>query len=721
MTARGERAGNTIERAGNFCLLVAAIAFPWGVFQQLTFGMTLVKVSGVLLIALALLDACVRRTSPWRRNGLEAPIALFATVCVLSLLWSRAPDATLSRITTYATYLVLFGAVLYFVRQPAQVEKLLLGMSFSAAAVSAVALLSAAGLLTPTHAAPIELYRAAEETFRASGVRRMVTASGDLNEGVFLLVIAFGFLLPYALSPLLMLRRRIGAAAALALLGAAVLLSMSRSGVLVVGVLTAVFVLTRPAGTQSTRARAVTVALVLAGLGVGGYLAFPRVVALFDRLTDLDAVYDSSDAGRLYGLLAAVQAIPHYALHGAGLNASDVLLAESPYAASLRGLTLHSLPLKIMLELGVVGLAAFLWLWSRAVRVVHRHWLAEPGPYARLAMGLTAVLFALLWITLVQPFDALSFYPFIAALAVSAGLPEQTQGERVSYKRLAVPAALLVAVVVLVNICMHEATAARVRSFAAAYNQGKYMLASGFADDAAASYEHALLTAAPPAGPPLQQRRFYPLAAELYQLPSLFRTSPPLMRTGDAMVPQAAAAYRLAQTRLSLTQTQPTQAALQSALDALPDYAAARQALADIYWDTGKPVAALLEYEQAAAEAAHPANAPFAEQAQRLLAEAEALAGSSKPGDAIQAAHAFRRLGLWGRALEQAAKVQGDDAATGDALFYTAVEAWRRHEWAEAEALLLKAVQGHERALYVDALETLRAERAGHEPGSERL
>lgn len=446
-------------------LLIIAISLPWELFQRTPImGLTLTKISGGLFIAIVIARALLTRSLRLPRTGIEAPVALFALACVVSALHSVDAAASWRLTFTYGTYALFVYALAMHIKDVKTARTLLFVLIVSTAAVGILTLACALGVATPTRADTIGPETEQTSSKLLPNVRRMVAASDDFNQGAFPPMMAFVAVLFLAQNGRLTRRQRAGLFVILLLCFVQMLVAVSRTTLAASALVLVLLVLSRLRERQwSSRG-------ILAGVAcfaVVIVVAFPYVDVLLTRLTTID----NSQAVRMYGYTAALSVLPEFWLWGAGLDAIDVPLSYSEYGPRLAGVTLHNLPLKMFIELGVVGLGAFLWLWYRAISLMYKHLVVgNDQDDTHLGAALIAMAFASFWFILMQPIGALSFYPFILGVAMGPIQAMRNPGEHptpdIRTRRTELALAIAVAAVVIIpNVLAYNRPVQRIDEF----------------------------------------------------------------------------------------------------------------------------------------------------------------------------------------------------------------------------------------------------------------
>lgn len=674
-------------------LCVISLALPWGIFQRTPLmGLTLVKLSGALLIALALLRLVAGRSRVLWRTQLEAVVAVFLVLCLLSSLVSLDRASSLAQVWVYFTYLGFFFAIVSVVDSVAFARRLLLGFVFSATFVCLLCALCSAGLLTPTHTAATAYadQRVVPGVF-SQGPLRLVTASDDFNEGVFLPLMAFAACLFLVRDSGLDRRLKRATLFAIPVLGTAMVIALSRSSLVVAGILVLIVLRESPRWRFHRR----HVVLVLAMLLLIGWLGMPYLKAIVGRVSDFESVQGSSDAGRLLGFVAALGLLPEYWLMGAGLNASDVALASSPYGERLGGLTLHNVPFKMLLDLGVFGLLGYLWFYWRVVRATHCHLMGSSNETTR-ALGTTfmAMTFSAFWITNINPFTSLSFYPF--ALGIAFGLIARIKEDALkpspaSFSRLdLVVATAVVAAVVSTNAVAYEVTAHRVDEFAGNLEQGTQLLRSGDEAGAEEAYSTALAEAVtgpprPGSRPSLQNLPYFTNAARVYQLAHVYGQMNLGLATSQVN-PTGAAAYGLGKALVGQRRHAEALAEFEYSVGFMPEFARGRHDWAECLWAVGDVIPALASYEHAAILARRNSNQAYRVRVDETLRRKDRLLAEDPPTVQahLEAVWILRGQGKWAEAVALCRDILEWAPQTPDAHFHLGVDAQLRGNTQEA-------------------------------------
>lgn len=472
-----------VHGAAMFLLALIAMAHPWEVYQRIPFiGATTMKVAGALLMPLALI-AWWRAGRPWLRTGAGAPIAVFAAACCFSLLFSVDPQATAFQLIIYATYVPFFIALVVFIDSSERAHRLMVLYAASTTAVAIVACICALGQLWPVawDTASWANQRIIHE-YRAGLPLRMTAAAGDFNLAALEALIALAFTLfayPQKRTTLVRIARAIAAT----LLIASIAIAMSRSGLLIAAGL----VLASPIRTRRGLVGAAVLGLVL-GLIATAILAWvdlPFVEVTRDRLLGGITHDDGSVRGRMDVYRIGLSIVPQYIITGCGLGAIDTAMAMTPDKDNVV-MTLHSTTLKILIETGIIGFVAFIWLCIAAIRSAMR---SEATPTAR---PFIAALVAGLAMTAVQPFPMLSLYPFVFALAFGPVTRMTHPASRVANPIAPTIAAAILVAFVTFNIAAMQRAAQSYEQYADAIETGGQSVERGDMSAAIVHYTRAI-------------------------------------------------------------------------------------------------------------------------------------------------------------------------------------------------------------------------------------
>ncbi|MDZ4858478.1 MAG: tetratricopeptide repeat protein [Candidatus Hydrogenedentes bacterium] len=463
-----EKHANRILAFATFSLCSLAIALPWELFQRLPFtGFTVAKLAGVVTVACAIALAIADRRYRWPRTGIGAPLAVLATVCVISITYSLDRAATLRQLVVYASYLAFIFAAVTFIGRPTISRLLVHCYIISSMVVAVVTVACYAGALWPTSwtTASTPLQRLILE-YRHGVPMRMVAAGNDFNQAAMLILVAFVASLFLYQGRALLVSRRFVLHTGQILLVSALFISMSRSAVILAGLFAVYWLVTVPR--RRWLAAAFAAGLCILGVLLLAYFAQGFWETFIHRAQGGVAHDDASIRGRWQVYQIGFALLPEYGLWGCGLGAVDAAMTMSRFKDEAV-MTMHSLPMIFLLELGIAGFFAYLWLLVRLVKTV-REWPGHDSIEARFTgRALTATVLAIIAMTVVQPFPFLPLYPFIIALICGpyCGKIGERDDETSSKPRFTVRrgpialAAVFVGIVVVVNQTSYQITASR--------------------------------------------------------------------------------------------------------------------------------------------------------------------------------------------------------------------------------------------------------------------
>lgn len=409
-----EHRADVLDRVAIFSLLLYAAAWPWEIYQRMPLlGGTLTRWTGLALIALA---GCASiRDKRWIRTGLEWPITLFAAAVAISTFLAEESAAALGHVPTYVMYALMFYSVAALTIRAGTALWALSMFAASSAGVAVVMYLCQAGWIAPAAIGSTRhLGARISDELRAGALMRMSATAPDLNQGIVCVLLAFAIMIAVAArseAP----RARILRGVLAALLFPAILISLSRSAILVAIVLIVFFV---PMFAVKHRACWTVVFGAAALLVAAAIYASPYGHALGRRASAGLTTTDASLSTRAYGIKISLSLVPTFWLHGTGLGGSDAAIQAVADPARLQGRTLHSVPLKYLLELGVLGLIAYLWFWVALCRGLWGATRNIQGPDRLIGTAGLAVALSLFAFLAVQPFTELSLFPWLFGVLI---------------------------------------------------------------------------------------------------------------------------------------------------------------------------------------------------------------------------------------------------------------------------------------------------------------
>ncbi len=693
-------------------VLIFLAAWPWEIFQRVFGGLTLALGASLLVLAFGLIRmVAISPRSICLLKSLGLPIALIAFACIQSALHSADPTASRALVIKYVWYLALLGVAAPLFMRTGDAVLAWRVFSVSAGLVGVYAVLCAAGWFTPALAGTHEYFgRRLTEDVRVGAFVRIAATTPDYNQAILPMLAALPFLLLWAASPA---SRRAGRplAAVLALFViAGVIVSFSRSGLLAVGAVLfgGSLLLVRgwamgkkpppqPSpcqreGEETSPDRLSAITPLKGGLGTAPTDGLPQspfeggpergrrwlvygivglvLIALSVALLMVAGGYsemlvrralrgfnspDPSYRSRFYVFGLAFKLLPKYALFGCGIGASGAAIGAVAEPGKWMGTALHSMPLMMWFETGILGLVGFFWLWWRLVRQVWTGVVQSPEmERRRLGIATLGALGVLFWMTSIQPFQELSLFPVFAALSIGAtrgvknaeapASPIAARGWCVAFAC----AMVLVAGLVTSNILTYQNTVGKpVSWYANALEEGLAAEQRGDWETARTAYWRAERIAFQPPfllslfGHKIQYLPYYEEAFRATDLEFIFLRLPG--RGGRADLPCDVAGFGVARCLWNLGKAEP---ALKKCQDNMlrmcwPEFVFA---VGEMYWKEGQYEAALHEWTKAASlnetrNPFPPLEYPFDvapsmdEIYKKLDAEAKPLAGSTKPSD----------------------------------------------------------------------------------------
>ncbi len=719
-------------RLSSFLLPILAIALPWELYQRIPFsGLTLTKTTGAALILCAILGAARTRFKDLPRTGLEAPMALFAAACLLSLPWSLARAESLFLLRVYFTYLLVFYAVAWSVRDAKTARSLFILFTLSSAGVAALTLACYMGLAKPTwwYTAFWPQQTLIQE-WRDGLPMRMAAASVDFNQAALPLVLAYGLALNFLAPSRFATIRWSAFIALLILLSAAIAISMSRSAVLLVVILTAFFAYTNFRTTRNAWILPVAMA-TFACVTLFIYRDFATV--LFERAQGGVTRDDGSFRNRVAVYSDALSLVPRYLIRGAGLGASDVAIASHSAVAAKTGITLHSTPYKFLLELGALGLLSYLWLWWRAMRGTADRLYRREG--SSLVPALRTIGFVCFATLLIQPFQVLSLIPIIMAMGIGAAAWSLPASSKESGAQDSGPplrsihfacATLVVGAVVGINIVAYQRTFAKVAAYGDALAGAAASEHAMNWDEAKGDYVEAFRLAnlpgfierlrdAPDPERGLMGNPYFEIASKTYGLPRVYKD----MALGvSAVSPQAACALAIG--RVLLVQGKHEEAAPHYELAATLDrrLRGALYDLAQVHWARGDFTTAVALYERASSAIGD--EGAFGDRARAIDERIEALSTANQTEmAALERASALRAAGRWDETLDACREILRTWPGSAGALFYLGAAKELEGDPRAAQGLYRRAIATQ--PAHYDAQQRLRVLAASEEEASSLI
>jgi tetratricopeptide (TPR) repeat protein len=509
----------------------------------------------------------------------------------------------------------------------------------------------------------------------------MTAASPDLNQGALLLLMAFmvawhGFAKATGAGRMALVLVQISLCGAL-------LISQSRSAL----ICAAAFILFSTARYCLKKNRmALVIFVVISALAA---------VAIGGPVQEWMTREDSSTSSRAITYRAALQEVPHYLIIGTGLGASDEALARTEHGRGANGRTIHSVPLKLLLETGLLGLAAYAWFWVllalRTRRIMLR---SSRDDEQRLGKALLWMGVAIITMQFVQPFTTMPHFPIL--LGIWAGAVMTTREVVLTDHKYArwSPAFVAAAVVPLTalvafNIWLYQAGSRRVTDFADLLAQGPPLESVGRWDDAREVYEKALAIASPMTdtegpillgGIPVSQMPFYDVLATVIDIPQVEGQMNVLSDRPD---PEAVCHFGIGRTALAQGDTDTATKHFGAGLKDR-HFVDLRFILADFLWNSGHYSEALLNYRLAALHANEWRNLRFRFRMAEFDERIAVLDNASSLHGWLERAYLLRQRGRWPEALAIYEEVYKGAPETPEAAFALGVHAFLGGEYAAA-------------------------------------
>ena len=673
--SRASRSNVLITALAYFALFTAIAALPWEVYQRTPFGFTLTRASAVGVMVLAVIHWSVFDRGLRFSSRLTFPIALFLAMGALTCLYSLDRVESFDRLKLYGLYAVLFFAVAYWVADAERARHLLIVYVGSTAAVAVVTLLCFAEWLWPVSWKPSSwaIQRLIVE-FRDGVPMRMAATSLDLNLPAMLFASSFGAALFLFGHDLRSVWRSCGLGAILMVFTAAIFVSMSRSGLLIIALFFFVFLF----NVNTMRIR-----LLLAGtvIALGGVLLVMTDTSVAKVLFARTNVNSAGDAASMHGRVEvygiAIRSLPRYGVVGAGLANSEKALAQLSQTNESE-MVIHNVPLLLWIELGIVGLVAYGWLWYAMYRTVRpRDVLPSRIEETHTGNAMLAVGTTVFLMTLSQPFVAQIHYPLLAGVACGPAIDRVRRSSGLMSERLPFTAALLlVSVTVVGNVLVYQHTVSRVLDYNDAMSHGHTAEQNAQWGDAAVSYANAAIFAEH--GPffsalPMVDVPHVAVAEDLVDIARLHQSMGIAGTTSDDI---AAANYAQGRVLLLAGITDPAETAYRDAWSRDASFSIAQFGLAEVRWRQGRFADAIQLY----AEAPHSDEVPGVMNAYRLhreelVARAEALRTLEDIPSRLERARLLRKIGDWGAALPIYESVLIENPSEPEALFHLGVAA----------------------------------------------
>lgn len=421
---------------GGLTILAAVVMFipvrRYSLPTPLPFALEPYRVVLILLLIAVLGALVLDRTRRWQPVAFGWPIGIFVGTLVVSVIANGTSLVEQSLASTAVGALVNYGILLssfFIVRQLVTTERimrgLLTGLVWAGVIVAIFATFERATRINffwrLSTFLPLDLLTDESAAFRAGGYRSYASAQHPIALSVMLcmLIPIAIYLARFGSRPLNEINRRIvyGGAVLFLLLG--VLSAVSRTAVVVLGVMVLLTLLLRPM---------LGITLILLGLPglVAGYLILPKVFdELIGSFLDIDALIASQHtsagwggAGRLADLEPAMAEARQYPFFGTGVG-SRIVIGDDANAFILDNQVLGTL-----LEagaVGVFGLAVFV-LTPPILLLRYAFTTARNAPrYAMLAFALSVSMAG--YIAALFFYDAFGFYQtfFVLMMFLACG------------------------------------------------------------------------------------------------------------------------------------------------------------------------------------------------------------------------------------------------------------------------------------------------------------
>ena len=579
---------STIDRALRLLALTAVAvlfaALPWELYQRVPVGDTLVKIAGAVLIFVWIAASLIKRANPFTAQGFLIPIIIFGAMAALTLLWSEAPGASRFYLRVYATYALLFYAVAWATHAYASPRFTMALYVASAVAVGLLTVACYVDWLTPT--AWMTAYWPRQpliEEWRDGLPMRIVAAGNDFNQTSMFLVVAIAALV-FLFFP--RSERKMGWAMFLVALSAllfAVMLTMSRSAFLICAAIMLAMAFKR---VQSMRGRATLFVMVAIGVVSIAIVQRDFFIVLWERAMGGIARDDGSVRNRMEVYQAGFGLAMKYFLTGAGIGASEAAMRiHYPEIAAI-GQKVHSVPLLILIETGIVGLVAYALLWwqsfKAALRIEHRE--------TRDAM--LAVLGCIFVVLLVQPFQIQSAIPVLIGVAVGSARLRDIELPTIDMRMTSACAVGIVCVVVAFNAISYQRHFDDVVRYGDALAQGVEEHLSGHWEEAGVTYAEAAEIAR---STNLANHPFWSTAERVYDLN---RVTEALSLEIESAHPIAIAAWGSGQSALLTGNTNDAERLFRTAASADARFGGALYDLAEVERAKGNEEAAARYYAE---------------------------------------------------------------------------------------------------------------------------
>jgi O-antigen ligase len=348
----------------------------------------------------------------WRPTGLELPMVAFLVAILISMALNVSEvSAVGSTVVKQVTFFVSYFLVAYFVasvvrpgEQMVRVVKLLVAGGALLAVLSLIEWRTGTNLFNwYGRVAPfLHFQDLGEHVQRGTGVRALGSAQHPIALGAALVM-----LIPLSVY-LHRLDGRVRWLVSGGVLTLGALATGSRTATLMLIVLLVVFIAIKPTETMRLVPWLLPLTIVIQ-IAMPGTLGTFRAILQPSYVIQEQSTEMGSGSGRIADLGPSLDQWSQNPLFGQGFGTrvSSEGIGEQQTRGQQTAQVLDDQWLGLLLELGIAGVAALLWLYSRAIRRLARLARSDPGPDSWLATALAASLtsFAIGMLT----FDAFAF------------------------------------------------------------------------------------------------------------------------------------------------------------------------------------------------------------------------------------------------------------------------------------------------------------------------
>ncbi len=390
---------------------------------------------------------------------------------------------------------------------------------------------------------------------------------------------------------------------------------------------------------------------------------------------------------------AALSIVPKFALLGTGLGNSDSFVQAAVTSPEAKNATVHSVPLKILLELGIIGFVASIAFAVASIRAPLREvrqWDNANAALDRAYLSAVAVAFCTM---VFQPFIALMIYPFVIALGHGRSPGEPTRKISKRSARVGLCAALVVvALVIASNTFMFQRAAAQWAEIGGqlayaieAESKGNYSSATERYLEA----KHLALERDPP------PRKYTHLTPELRKLIDFERLEESIRIDNNQPIAHTVAAFGAARCYLSAGKFEASGPAFAAILGTEPGWAAAWFLYAESCWRAGAFAEAIHAYGRAAKANTAPLSQAYANALIPSDPSPMVVSGDIAADTWIAAAERYRLRGEWDRAVACAKYTIAISPANAHAHFLLGVDAETRGDVEAAIAAYQFAIRNN--------------------------